>query len=195
MSITPKRRLRVFERDGFKCQACGTQKNLTIDHILPRSQGGGDNQENLRTFCRSCNINRGNYNPSWWDRLTSWFFTRKEAHKMRYDLLAAIQAKDETLKKAIEAKAQSVTIDLRQETNKRIDDIKPSLADFINKSKIEVQQKLVGLENTTNSCQVRGKERDQYLRAYLELLADRVQALEEHLALTYDHDTQRYDKL
>src|SRR4030095_12014790 len=38
-----KQRLRILMRDKMKCQYCGvrgTQFDLTLDHILPRSRGG-----------------------------------------------------------------------------------------------------------------------------------------------------------
>lgn len=32
----------------------------TIDHLVPRSKGGGDNKENLRWVCYICNQLKGN---------------------------------------------------------------------------------------------------------------------------------------
>jgi hypothetical protein len=52
-------RMRVFERDGFKCLHCGAQKNLSADHIVPESKGGPTTFENLQTLCRPCNIRKG----------------------------------------------------------------------------------------------------------------------------------------
>lgn len=49
----------VMERDEYRCKHCGTCKDLTIDHILPRSKGGGNEIENLQTLCRSCNSKKG----------------------------------------------------------------------------------------------------------------------------------------
>ena len=34
-------RRRIFKRDNNTCQYCGSKKNLTIDHVMPRSRGGG----------------------------------------------------------------------------------------------------------------------------------------------------------
>ena len=53
----------VFKRDGFKCQYCGTEKELTIDHLIPKAKGGKTSWNNLVTACKSCNSKKGNYSP------------------------------------------------------------------------------------------------------------------------------------
>jgi 5-methylcytosine-specific restriction endonuclease McrA len=46
----------VFYRDGFKCQYCGKEgKDLTIDHVMPRSKGGPHTWENVVSACIPCN--------------------------------------------------------------------------------------------------------------------------------------------
>lgn len=53
-------RREVFIRDGFTCQYCGRQGNdLTIDHVVPRSRGGGHAWENLVSACKPCNHRKG----------------------------------------------------------------------------------------------------------------------------------------
>ncbi|WP_228287606.1 HNH endonuclease [Acinetobacter pittii] len=52
-------RMQVYERDGFKCITCGTQKNLTLDHIKPEVLGGDSTIENLQTMCKTCNSRKG----------------------------------------------------------------------------------------------------------------------------------------
>lgn len=106
MSITPKRRRQVGDRDGWKCSYCGTQlvpfgreqefcgwleaytswehcgcglHDLVtepcefsgawvpppgwdwphVDHVIPRSQGGGSELSNLVLACVSCNSRKG----------------------------------------------------------------------------------------------------------------------------------------
>ncbi len=51
----------VFRRDNFSCQYCGSQeKELTIDHVIPKSLGGTSDWENVVTACRACNLKKGN---------------------------------------------------------------------------------------------------------------------------------------
>lgn len=46
---------KVWSRAEGKCQNCGSQHALQVDHIKPKALGGGDDIENLRLLCRSCN--------------------------------------------------------------------------------------------------------------------------------------------
>jgi 5-methylcytosine-specific restriction endonuclease McrA len=51
-------RTMIYKRDGHKCQYCGSTKQLTIDHIIPRSRGGQDTWENLVVACMPCNTRK-----------------------------------------------------------------------------------------------------------------------------------------
>jgi hypothetical protein len=59
-------RWQVFERDDFKCVACGKSASdgaiLHVDHIIPRSKGGKDEIDNYQTLCHLCNIGKSNKN-------------------------------------------------------------------------------------------------------------------------------------
>ena len=58
-------RREIFLRDGFTCQYCGVRtRDLTIDHVIPRSRGGPHTWENLVSACRSCNHHKGGRLPS-----------------------------------------------------------------------------------------------------------------------------------
>ncbi len=60
------RRAQIYMRDGYRCQYCGEHKTasvLTLDHILPRAQGGSSAPENLVTACEKCNGRKGNRTP------------------------------------------------------------------------------------------------------------------------------------
>lgn len=57
-------RKNVLHRDNYTCQYCGDQRrDLTVDHIIPRSKGGKDIWENVTTACLKCNVNKGNKTP------------------------------------------------------------------------------------------------------------------------------------
>jgi DNA-directed RNA polymerase subunit RPC12/RpoP len=59
----PENRLKVFERDGYKCWNCGKQPTrftATLDHLQPVSEDGDNSFDNLRTACLHCNSRRGN---------------------------------------------------------------------------------------------------------------------------------------
>jgi 5-methylcytosine-specific restriction endonuclease McrA len=62
----PCSRRGVFARDREICQYCGTQPGraqLTMDHVIPRSQGGTTTWENVVTACRECNHRKGGRTP------------------------------------------------------------------------------------------------------------------------------------
>ena len=44
----------VLERDGWRCQRCGSLANLQVHHISPRSRLGDDAEHNLITLCVKC---------------------------------------------------------------------------------------------------------------------------------------------
>jgi hypothetical protein len=57
-------RVQVLTRDRFKCRMCGRSQDeipLEIDHIVPVSQGGTDELQNLATLCRDCNAGKSDY--------------------------------------------------------------------------------------------------------------------------------------
>lgn len=56
-------RANLFRRDSNECQYCGSKKQLTIDHIIPRSKGGKTNWTNLITACHRCNVVKGDKTP------------------------------------------------------------------------------------------------------------------------------------
>ena len=66
----------VLQRDGYCCIYCRarpgdwqgnarlTRRDFTVDHILPRSRGGGDTWHNTACACQSCNQRKGNCTPA-----------------------------------------------------------------------------------------------------------------------------------
>lgn len=64
-------RERIFRRDGYRCVECGCseRKLLTIDHKVPRSKGGKNNDANLQTMCRGCNGAKGDMTQAEWEKV------------------------------------------------------------------------------------------------------------------------------
>jgi len=73
-TTTPRRekvplrlRLKVLQRDRFRCVLCGDSPagnpvcRLQVDHIVPVSKNGKTVMDNLRSLCGSCNIGRSNW--------------------------------------------------------------------------------------------------------------------------------------
>ena len=57
-------RKNVHIRDQHTCQYCGSTQNLTLDHVMPTSRGGGSTWENVVTACSPCNSKKGSKTPS-----------------------------------------------------------------------------------------------------------------------------------
>ncbi|MEA2283715.1 MAG: hypothetical protein QOK21_4322 [Solirubrobacteraceae bacterium] len=53
----------VFARDGWECQYCGARTALTVDHVIPRSKGGGSDWENIVASCAPCNRRKADRLP------------------------------------------------------------------------------------------------------------------------------------
>lgn len=56
----------VFARDDHSCQYCGQTRpvnQLSLDHVVPRSQGGKTNWSNIVCSCLSCNSRKGGRTP------------------------------------------------------------------------------------------------------------------------------------
>src|SRR5271157_6364707 len=59
-------RRNIFARDGNQCQYCGKKfptSELSLDHVVPRSQGGTSTWENIVCACVSCNVRKGGRTP------------------------------------------------------------------------------------------------------------------------------------
>jgi len=53
-------RSNILLRDDEMCQYCGKRsRELTLDHIIPRSRGGQSTWENLVACCKACNGKKG----------------------------------------------------------------------------------------------------------------------------------------
>jgi len=59
-------RQNLYIRDKRKCQYCGISfdhKELTYDHVIPRSKGGQTEWTNVVTCCTPCNLKKGGRTP------------------------------------------------------------------------------------------------------------------------------------
>lgn len=61
-NLTEGRKRSVLERDGHECRYCGDPAD-TVDHIIPQSQGGGHDMDNLVAACEPCNKRKGARTP------------------------------------------------------------------------------------------------------------------------------------
>lgn len=100
----PLSRINLLARDGFQCQYCGcglSYEQATMDHVLPRSQGGAASWGNLVSACHHCNRRKGGrtpqqarmqllqepFEPSWLPVLTVRFY-----HNLPESWLAFLEA-------------------------------------------------------------------------------------------------------
>lgn len=56
----------VYLRDEYRCQYCGrshASRDLTLDHVVPRCQGGKTSWTNVVAACTPCNRRKGRHTP------------------------------------------------------------------------------------------------------------------------------------
>jgi 5-methylcytosine-specific restriction endonuclease McrA len=85
--IVKLNRRNLFARDRNQCQYCGrlfSTSELSIDHVKPRAQGGGDTWENLVCACVKCNARKGGRTPE----QAGMVLTRKPVKPKRNPLIA-----------------------------------------------------------------------------------------------------------
>ena len=62
----PLTRINLLARDHFKCQYCAVSlafRDSTVDHVVPRSQGGITSWTNVVAACHGCNRKKGGRTP------------------------------------------------------------------------------------------------------------------------------------
>ncbi len=60
-------RANIYARDNHRCQYCGVKcdvRELTYDHVVPRSKGGRTSWDNIVTCCYACNRSKANRTPA-----------------------------------------------------------------------------------------------------------------------------------
>jgi hypothetical protein len=84
----------IKERWDFKCAYCGSEKNLTIDHIIPQCKGGIDFSSNCVSCCENCNKKKGHDDWQEWYKKQE-FFTYERMH----DIIKWMEPKEKSLLK------------------------------------------------------------------------------------------------
>lgn len=61
----PLTRKNILLRNNYTCQYCGSKdgKNMTVDHVIPKSLGGKSTWENLVAACKFCNAKKHSRSP------------------------------------------------------------------------------------------------------------------------------------
>jgi predicted restriction endonuclease len=72
-------RSKIKEEWDYECAYCGSQDNLTIDHIVPKAKGGPDFTKNLLCACHDCNQDKA-YSP-----MKDWYFSQEFFDIGRYE--------------------------------------------------------------------------------------------------------------
>ena len=92
----PFTRKNIYRRDGYTCQYCGSKpgsRELSIDHIVPRSRGGKSTWTNCVLACTTCNSVKANRSleesgrhllktpekPKWYPYITIPLMERKQS--------------------------------------------------------------------------------------------------------------------
>ena len=69
MTVSRRLRFEIFRRDDYTCKYCGASPavtkdvELTVDHVIPVTLGGGDEPTNLATACQPCNAGKSSIPP------------------------------------------------------------------------------------------------------------------------------------
>lgn len=157
----------VFARDGFKCVKCGETSGLTLDHIIPRSDGGGDELTNLQTLCLSCNGKKGNYvKLGFRERLRFIWNVNERIQSIRVNMRSEISVETERTKKtclqSFEDKAkflQGATLGL----GSRIDHLDVKLSERI---ETRAKSDAISIVSMENEIDILKKEVEFYKDGY-----------------------------
>ena len=67
----------IKEKWNYQCAYCGSEENLTLDHITPRSKSGSDRLTNVLCACNDCNKSKSHEVWYDWYRKQSFFTTER----------------------------------------------------------------------------------------------------------------------
>ena len=118
--LTNKAKENILIRDKFECQYCGSHEYLEIDHIIPLTKGGTNEDNNLITACHRCNhlksdldlevfIDKYKNKIVFLDRVSKILDTLKEKEKEKE------QDKDKEIEKDIKLYGEYLNVSLNKE--------------------------------------------------------------------------------
>lgn len=71
---------RIKENWNYECAYCGSDEDLTLDHIVPRSLGGSDKSVNVLCACDECNHDKGRSEwKTWYQEQASYSWERMKS--------------------------------------------------------------------------------------------------------------------
>jgi DNA mismatch endonuclease Vsr len=102
-SVSLQLRNQILERNGYTCQQCGASAHdvddldttkkvrLHIDHIVPLSQGGTNDPDNLRVLCSNCNHGKSNMQTLGEPAMNILAKLRKSSRAVRLEVFEALK--------------------------------------------------------------------------------------------------------
>jgi 5-methylcytosine-specific restriction endonuclease McrA len=57
-NFTTEEWLALVEECGGRCLCCGSQEQMTVDHVIPLSRGGSNAISNIQPLCQGCNLDK-----------------------------------------------------------------------------------------------------------------------------------------
>lgn len=72
-----RRRLKIK-----KCRYCLDLVDLTIDHKIPKIQGGTDDIKNLQILCKNCNMMKSGLSNQQLKKLALWIYLINEKRRI-----------------------------------------------------------------------------------------------------------------
>lgn len=100
------RRKDIWKKTNGLCAHCGKEvssTSQTVDHIIPKSMGGGDDQRNLMPLCKRCNGSRENNKielDTFYGFAQSWAISDAESYIFEWKMSRTNQSGEMFLEKS-----------------------------------------------------------------------------------------------